>query len=219
TSCTCGRRARTTASRCSASPTASASTPRCRNRPVADAAAPEAPSVRWSRSACWRWSGGGGRHAASLIDANVGGNMKPSAWNAIAVAAISVLAACGGPAGQGRDGATSGALTAPRARTATVPKASCGPLDRPETGLQGQTPLADRQSGATTQAYNCNLEKVGQFEGEGASWQLTWFGDCAYYDTANNNSPGPQHPGTVVVDVSDPEHPKATDYLTGAAMM
>ncbi|HZR11311.1 MAG TPA: hypothetical protein VFA79_22180 [Myxococcales bacterium] len=110
-------------------------------------------------------------------------------------------------------------MTAPRARTATVPKASCGPLDRPETGLQGQTPLADRQSGATTQAYNCNLEKVGQFEGEGASWQLTWFGDCAYYDTANNNSPGPQHPGTVVVDVSDPEHPKATDYLTGAAMM
>ena len=43
--------------------------------------------------------------------------------------------------------------------------------------MQGQTPLAARQSGATTQAYNCNLEKVGQFEGEGASWQLTWFED------------------------------------------
>jgi hypothetical protein len=106
-----------------------------------------------------------------------------------------------------------------RSGFATVPKATCGPLDRPETGLQGQTPLADRQSGATTQAYNCNLEKVGQFEGEGASWQLTWFGDCAYYDTANNNSPPPQHPGTVVVDVSDPEHPNATAYLTGAAML
>ena len=80
--------------------------------------------------------------------------------------------------------------SAARPKAATVPKATCGPLDRPETGLQGQTPLADRQSGATTQAYNCNLEKVGQFEGEGASWQLTWFDDCAYYDTANNNNPG-----------------------------
>jgi len=106
-----------------------------------------------------------------------------------------------------------------RSGFATVPKAKCGPLDRTETGLQGQTPLADRQSGATTQAYNCNLEKIGQFEGEGASWQLTWFNDCAYYDTANNNTPGPQHPGVVVVDVSDPEHPKATNYLTAAAMM
>ena len=140
--------------------------------------------------------------------------MKP---NAIAFAVLAALAACG-PAGQGLD-TTSGALTAPRARAATVPKATCGPLDRQETGLQGQTPLADRQSGATTQAYNCNLEKVGGFEGEGASWQLTWFGDCAYYDTANNNTPAPQHPGTVVLDVSDPEHPVPTDYLTGAAMM
>jgi hypothetical protein len=81
-----------------------------------------------------------------------------------------------------------GALTAARPKAATVPKATCGALDRQETGLQGQTPLADRQSGATTQAYNCNLEKVGQFEGEGASWQLTWFGDCAYYDTASGRS-------------------------------
>jgi hypothetical protein len=108
---------------------------------------------------------------------------------------------------------------ATRSGFASVPKATCGPLDRTETGLQGQTPLADRQSGATTQAYNCNLEQAGQFEGEGASWQLTWFQDCAYYDTANNNTPAPQHPGVVVVDVSDPEHPKATDYLTGAAML
>src|SRR4051812_4966050 len=144
--------------------------------------------------------------------------MKRSAWNSLATGAIAALAACG-PAGQGRESATSGALSGPRARAATVPKATCGPLDRKETGLQGQTPIADRQSGATTQAYNCNLEKVGQFEGEGASWQLTWFGDCAYYDTANNNTPAPLHPGTVVLDVSDPAHPVATDYLTGAAMM
>ena len=117
-------------------------------------------------------------------------------------------------------GDSSPALTTPPAgKFRAVAKAKCGDLDRPETGLQGQTPLADRQSGATTQAYTCNLEKVGQFEGEGASWQLTWFDHCAYYDQANNNTPPPQHPGTVVVDVSDPAHPKATDYLTAHAML
>ena len=130
-------------------------------------------------------------------------------WAAIgAVAAVSI--ACG------RDEAS---LPMSRSSALTVPKAACGPLDRPETGLQGQTPLADRQSGASTQAYNCNLEKVGQFQGEGASWQLTWFQDCAYYDTANNNTPAPQHPGTAVVDVSDPTHPNAVDYLTAHAML
>src|SRR5438105_3705861 len=162
----------------------------------------------------------------SPVVATRGGEM--SARSTFAAAAFAVMTACGSADQNkavrgwahllgGRDSA--GLTTAPRAKAATVPKATCGALDRPETGLQGQTPLADRQSGASTQAYNCNLEKVGQFEGEGASWQLTWFNDCAYYDTANTNTPAPQHPGTVVVDVSDPEHPKATDYLTGAAML
>ena len=38
-----------------------------------------------------------------------------------------------------------------------VPKAQCGASDRVEPGLQGQTSLADRQSGASQTAYNCNL--------------------------------------------------------------
>ena len=149
---------------------------------------------------------------------------------ALVLAVAAGLTACGSadwndPAGawarltRSENSPSLAAMPPPGKAAATVPKATCGPLDRPETGLQGQTPLAERQSGATTQAYTCNLEKVGQFEGEGASWQLTWFNDCAYYDTANNNTPGPQHPGTVVVDVSDPQHPKSTDYLTGAAML
>jgi len=141
--------------------------------------------------------------------------LKRSFLMALAVAA---LAACGS-SDQNPAVPRQADLNAPRAKSATVPKATCGALDRVETGLQGQVPLAERQSGASTQPSNCNLEKVGQFEGEGASWQLTWFDHCAYYDTANTNDPAPQHPGTVVVDVSDPAHPKATDYLTGAAMM
>ena len=47
--------------------------------------------------------------------------------------------------------------------TKPVPKATCGSTDRVEPGLQGQTSLADRTSGASEKAYNCNLELVGQY--------------------------------------------------------
>ena len=153
---------------------------------------------------------------------------KPVVRNAVVALGVAALTACGGsadfseatlPWGHLPTADRGPGLTTSRSKAATVPKAKCGPGDRVETGLQGQTTLAERTSGASQQAYNCNLEKVGQFEGEGASWQLTWFDHCAYYDTANNNSPGPLHPGTVVLDVSDPANPKATDYLTGAAML
>jgi hypothetical protein len=98
-----------------------------------------------------------------------------------------------------------------------VPKAQCGANDRKETALQGQTTLAERQSGASEQAYNCNLELVGQYQGEGAEWQLTWFNDCAYYGTYNNSSK--VNKGTVVLDVSNPKTPTVTTYLTSAAML
>ena len=42
----------------------------------------------------------------------------------------------------------------------TVPKARCGPHDRPETGLQGQVPAALRAAGF--KGFNCNLELIGQ---------------------------------------------------------
>ena len=50
----------------------------------------------------------------------------------------------------------------------TVPKATCGRMDRIETGLQGQTTPDERSSGKSKGGYNCNLELVGQFQGEGA---------------------------------------------------
>ena len=46
-----------------------------------------------------------------------------------------------------------------------VPKAECGPSDRTESGLQGQTTLEERASGDSEGGYNCNLELVGQFPG------------------------------------------------------
>jgi hypothetical protein len=74
-----------------------------------------------------------------------------------------------------------GGLLPPAALAGAVPKADCGPNDRTETGLQGQTTLAERFSGLAELGFNCNLELVGQFAGEGASWQFAWFDDCGYY--------------------------------------
>src|SRR6266511_5079706 len=67
--------------------------------------------------------------------------------------------------------------------TGPVPKAHCGPNDRVESGLQGQTTLAERLSGDSERGYNCNLQLVGQFQGEGSWWQMAWFDHCAYYGT------------------------------------
>ena len=102
-----------------------------------------------------------------------------------------------------------------------VPKAECGPLDRTESGLQGQTTSAERAivNGHTDSelGYNCNLELVGQFRGEGTFSQdgPAYFGHCAYM--ATENDPSQAHPGIVVVDVSDPKNPTPTAYLAETA--
>src|SRR5690349_10618656 len=94
-----------------------------------------------------------------------------------------------------------------------APRAQCGPSDRTEHGLQGQTTAEERASGDSERGYNCNLELVGQFRGEGAFSQdgPSYFDHCAYMATENN--PQQKNPGIVVIDVSDPKHPQATAYL------
>src|SRR5262245_38149005 len=90
-----------------------------------------------------------------------------------------------------------------------VPRANCGPGDWTETWLQGHTTLAERESGDSELGYNCNLELVGQFQGEGMWWfgggNWTSFGDCTYYST--RGSIYQQNLGSVVMDVSDPRNP------------
>jgi len=102
-----------------------------------------------------------------------------------------------------------------------VPRAACGPGSRPETGLQGQVPLADRQSGRSAQGYSCNLEVVGQYGAaagfEGAEWQMAWYDHCAYYDTRLSGRQ--QRRGTIVLDVADPARPRFSTNLTSPAML
>jgi hypothetical protein len=118
----------------------------------------------------------------------------------------------------GGDSALRQAAAPANAARLNVPKAHCGPHDRTESGLQGQTTLAERVSGLSELGFNCNLELVGQFQGEGSkSWHMAWFDDCAYYGT--NNNPLQQHRGVVVVDASDPRRPQASAYLDTPAML
>jgi hypothetical protein len=103
----------------------------------------------------------------------------------------------------------------------TVPKATCGVDDHPETGLQGQVPMALRVAGF--HGFNCNLQLVGQSRGDGANWQTTEFRDehhhiCAYHGTAFTTA-NRTHTGVPVIDVTEPEDPTPTGYLTTTSML
>ena len=94
-----------------------------------------------------------------------------------------------------------------------VPKAQCGPSDRSESGLQGQTTSEERASGDSELGYKCNLEIVGQFPGGAFSQDgPSYFDHCAYMATENN--PLQAHLGIVVIDVSGPTNPTPTAYLS-----
>jgi hypothetical protein len=102
----------------------------------------------------------------------------------------------------------------------TVPKATCGPNDHPETGLQGQVPAALRAAGFT--GFNCNLELIGQSRGDGANWQTAEFRDedhvCAYHGTSFSTT-NRTHLGVPTIDVTDPRNPTPTGYLTTTSML
>jgi len=103
----------------------------------------------------------------------------------------------------------------------TVPKAVCGANDHPETALQGQVPAALRAAGF--QGFNCNLQLVGQSRGDGANWQTTEFRDehghiCAYHGTSFSTA-NRTHLGVPVIDVTEPDAPTPTGYLTTTSML
>ena len=100
---------------------------------------------------------------------------------------------------------------------ASIPIAHCRANDKTESGLQGYTTPAEVAAGKAAEGFNCNADIVGQYQGEGASWQLTAWKNCAYFDQRLNAAES--HPGTVVVDVSDPANPKPTTWLNDNAML
>ncbi|WP_019874061.1 LVIVD repeat-containing protein [Sporichthya polymorpha] len=100
-----------------------------------------------------------------------------------------------------------------------VPRATCGPGSSPETGLQGQVPLRDRQSGRSQQGYWCNLELLGQHQGEGTTWVNPQYKHCAYNATAFAGIPTKKSQGVQVIDVGNPRKPRLTANLTSPAML
>jgi hypothetical protein len=125
----------------------------------------------------------------------------------------------------------------PNTTQGPVPRASCGPGSNPETGpVQGEVTIADRESGRSSLGYTCNLKLVGRYgpddpQGfEGAEWQLARYRDtrgvdCAYYSQrlvgmgTMGARPTQERRGTIVVDVSDPAHPKFAANLFTLGMM
>lgn len=110
------------------------------------------------------------------------------------------------------------ALNGPPTAPVSVQRAVCGPGSNPETGLQGQVPLADRQNGRNLQGYSCNLELVGQYQGEGSDVISDTFGTCAYMPTSVFGIPFKKSQGVQVVDASNPAQPRLSTTLTSPAM-
>lgn len=111
-----------------------------------------------------------------------------------------------------------------------VPRAVCGPGARPETGVQGRVPTADYTSGRAAQGYRCNTRQVSHV-GRVGGFKVLRYTDaagrtCAYYDstlafprdvvtgllTGTGN-------GVVVLDMTDPAHPRRTATLRTPAMV
>jgi len=109
---------------------------------------------------------------------------------------------------------------------APVPKAVCGPGDKPETALQGQVPAAMRAAGF--QGFSCNVKLIAQIKGEGASWQNDEWREgrgrnrkaCAFHSTAAPNATdGRSNYGVRAIDISDPVKAVTTAYLTTQSML
>lgn len=98
-----------------------------------------------------------------------------------------------------------------------VAPADCGPGSSPETGVQGQVPEVDRDSGRSAQGYWCNLELVGQFQGKGAGVVSPTYQHCSYTGTFTGSLVGGPR-GVDVLDVSNPAKPRPVTTLTSPAM-
>ncbi|HEX2895009.1 MAG TPA: hypothetical protein VHO29_13505 [Marmoricola sp.] len=135
------------------------------------------------------------------------------------------LVALGGAWLVGGTAGAAGPTTAP-----PVPAAHCGPGSLPETSIQGRVPRADYLSGRAEQGYRCNTEEVAH-QGSSGGFKTLRYTDaqghtCAFYDStllvgrdvaANLLSGDGQ--GVVVLDMTDPAHPRRTANLVTPTML
>ncbi len=133
---------------------------------------------------------------------------EPSARDGSIAASASVGPGGAGPsaaASAGGDQALQVTVEPPGAAPAD-PQPHCGANDRPETGIQGDIPLADQRSGRAREGYSCGLSVVGysSLGGRGANANMAWAGHCAYVAGE----------GVAVVDVSEPSAPRQVGTLT-----
>jgi hypothetical protein len=124
---------------------------------------------------------------------------------------------------------TTGLLSASGAeQVSATPAAHCGPGSRPETDIQGRVPSRDYDSGRAAKGYTCNTRLVAH-EGQSGGFKVLRYTDrhgrtCAYYDSTlifprdllSNLTKGL---GVIVLDMTDPAHPKRTATLTSLAML
>ncbi|MFC4061780.1 LVIVD repeat-containing protein [Planomonospora corallina] len=140
---------------------------------------------------------------------------------ALALSVVTAVVAASGPAGGvERAEAVAGVDSVMDAGVdARVPRAVCGPGSAPETGLQGQVPLADRRSGRSERGYRCNLELVGRYQGEGQGTVGASYGTCQYLGTILPSAVTARRPGVNVVDMSDPRRPRLSGSLVSPATL
>ena len=106
----------------------------------------------------------------------------------------------------------SGGVVVARAASRPVPPKACAAGDRPETGVQGDVPVADQLSGESRQGYRCNIRPVASNDlaGLGGDIQLTWYRDCAYQTVPAGDAPSE---GIAVLDVARANAPRLVETL------
>jgi hypothetical protein len=130
----------------------------------------------------------------------------------------------------GQDLTTGPAVAIPHPPLAPVPKASCGASSKPLADpIQGRVSQQDMNSPEAAHGWTCNLTLGGSFPTPGGFrvWRYEDRNDhvCAFYDSSLGSPlnvislAALPTQGVIVLDMSDPAHPKQTAALTTPGML
>lgn len=147
-------------------------------------------------------------------------SFKHPMQRAICIACFIALGGCfsGNGAGPSNSNSVQPKATEPTVFEGPVPRANCGAEASRETDIQGRVSIEDRTSGRSQLGYRCNLELVGQYQGQGTTWVSQSYDHCAYHSQTVSSILS-STPGVNVVDVSDPSNPVLSKRLTSPAFL